>query len=78
MLRLDGFIEHRGDERWFRVAQPVGPLSPRDAAALLLGDEPDEDERWELYSGTSSTSMTSPSAPKETISSSSDSSGSIA
>ena len=78
LLELDGLIEHKSGDQWFRVTQPVGPLAPRDAAALLLGDEPDEDELWVPYSGTSSTSMTSPSAPNETNSSSSDSSGSIA
>jgi len=78
MLDLDEAIERKRDDRWFRLARPVGPFSPRDAAALLLGDEPDEDETWVRYSGTSSTSMTSPSDPKETTSSSSDSSGSIA
>ncbi|GAA4156923.1 hypothetical protein GCM10022286_07940 [Gryllotalpicola daejeonensis] len=78
MLDLDGFLEYRRDDRWFRAARPIGPLAPRDAAALLLGDEPTEDDVWVLYSGTSSTSITSPSAPNETTSSSSDSSGSIA
>jgi hypothetical protein len=78
MLQLEGLIDHKQDDRWFRITAPLPPLAFRDAAALLLGDEPDEDERWECYSGTSSTSMTSPSAPKETTSSSSDSSGSIA
>jgi hypothetical protein len=77
-LELDEFIAHAPGDRWFRVARPLPPLSFRDAAALLLGDEPYEEQVWARYSGTSSTSMTSPSAPNETISSSSDSSGSIA